>query len=126
MLDRRVSSSLHRKSAFHMDCPAQPRGSLPFNAAPRLGTPLHELGTPRQYTNGCIVVCMGRTNIEIDGELVSEAMRRYGLHSKRAAVDLALRRLVGESMSREEALEMEGAGWEGDLEEMRRDHRLVG
>jgi Arc/MetJ family transcription regulator len=69
---------------------------------------------------------MGRTNIEIDGELVSEAMRRYGLHSKRAAVDLALRRLVGESMSREEALEMEGAGWEGDLEEMRRDHRLVG
>ncbi|MHB1510884.1 MAG: type II toxin-antitoxin system VapB family antitoxin [Acidimicrobiales bacterium] len=69
---------------------------------------------------------MGRTNIEIDGDLVSEAMRRYGLHSKRAAVDLALRRLVGESMSREEALEMEGAGWEGDLEEMRRDHRLVG
>ncbi len=81
---------------------------------------------PRRYTNGCIVVSVGRTNIEIDGDLVSEAMRRYGLHSKRAAVDLALRRLVGESMSREEALEMEGAGWEGDLDEMRRDRQPVG
>lgn len=69
---------------------------------------------------------MGRTNIEIDGDLVNEAMRRYGLHSKRAAVDLALRRLVGESMTRDEALQMEGAGWEGDLDEMRRDRRLAG
>ena len=72
------------------------------------------------------MVFMGRTNIQIDDDLVSEAMRRYGLHSKRAAVDLALRRLVGEAMTREEALEMEGAGWEGDLDEMRRDHRLAG
>lgn len=64
---------------------------------------------------------MGRTNIEIDDGLVTEAMRRYGLRSKRAAVDLALRRLVGEAMSREEALEMEGSGWRGDLAEMRRD-----
>ena len=53
---------------------------------------------------------MGRTNIEIDDDLVTEAMRRYGLRSKRAAVDFALRRLVGDAMSREEALEMEGSG----------------
>ena len=64
---------------------------------------------------------MGRTNIEIDDDLVTEAMRRYGLRSKRAAVDFALRRLVGDAMSREEALEMEGSGWQGDLAEMRRD-----
>jgi Arc/MetJ family transcription regulator len=64
---------------------------------------------------------IGRTNIEIDDDLVSEAMRRYGLHSKRAAVDLALRRLVGESTTRKDALAMEGAGWEGDLEAMRSD-----
>ena len=64
---------------------------------------------------------MGRTNIEIDDRLVSEAMRRYGLRSKRAAVDFALRRLVGEAMSRDEALGMEGSGWQGDLAEMRRD-----
>lgn len=67
------------------------------------------------------MVYVGRTNIEIDDGLVTEAMRRYGLHSKRAAVDFALRRLVGEAMSSEEALEMEGSGWRGDLAEMRRD-----
>lgn len=78
------------------------------------------------YTKTCIIVYMARTNIDIDESLVTEAMRRYGLHSKRAAVDLALRRLVGESMTREEALAMEGAGWEGDLDEIRRDRRLAG
>jgi Arc/MetJ family transcription regulator len=62
---------------------------------------------------------MGRTNLEIDDELVAEAMRRYGLTTKRAAVDLALRRLVGERMSAEEALEMEGTGWEADLTDLR-------
>jgi Arc/MetJ family transcription regulator len=71
------------------------------------------------------MVCVTRTNIELDDDLVSEAMRRYGLHSKRAAVDLALRRLVGESMTREEALAMEGAGWEGDLEQLRSDRQLA-
>lgn len=35
---------------------------------------------------------MSRTNIELDDDLVAEAMRRYGLPSKRAAVDLALPR----------------------------------
>jgi len=46
-------------------------------------------------------------------------MRRYGVPSKRAAVDLALRRLDLEPMSREEALAMQGSGWEGDLDELR-------
>jgi len=63
---------------------------------------------------------MARTNIDIDEELVTTAMRRYGLPSKRAAVDLALRRLVVEPMTREEVLAMEGTGWEGDLAELRR------
>jgi Arc/MetJ family transcription regulator len=58
---------------------------------------------------------MGRTTIEIDDELVERVMRRYRLPSKRAAVDLALRRLVGEPMSRDEALAMEGSGWSGEL-----------
>jgi Arc/MetJ family transcription regulator len=62
---------------------------------------------------------MARTNIEIDDELVERAMRRYRLPSRRAAVDYALRRLVGDEMTREEALAMEGTGWEGDLEELR-------
>jgi Arc/MetJ family transcription regulator len=73
-----------------------------------------------------MVVFVGRTNIEIDDTLVGEAMQRYGLASKRAAVDLALRRLVGESMGREEALGMEGSGWEGDLDEMRHSRPIAG
>jgi metal-responsive CopG/Arc/MetJ family transcriptional regulator len=36
-----------------------------------------------------------------------------------AAIDLALRRLDLEPMSRAEALAMQGTGWEGDLEELR-------
>jgi Arc/MetJ family transcription regulator len=67
-----------------------------------------------------------RTNIEIDDALVEEAMRRYHLPSKRAAVNLALRRLVSDALSREEALALEGIGWEGDLEEMRRDRSVPG
>ena len=64
---------------------------------------------------------MGRTNIDIDDELVEKAMRMYRLESKRAAIDLALRRLVGDAMSLEEVLAMEGTGWDGDLDQMRRD-----
>jgi Arc/MetJ family transcription regulator len=60
-----------------------------------------------------------RTNIEIDEDLVSRAMRLYRLRSKREAVDLALRRLVGDPMSREEMLATEGTGWSGDLAEIR-------
>ncbi len=62
---------------------------------------------------------MGRTNVELDDELVGRVMSRYGLPTKRAAIDLALRRLDLEPMSREEALQMRGTGWEGDLDELR-------
>jgi Arc/MetJ family transcription regulator len=70
-------------------------------------------------TIGCIMVYVARTNLEIDDDLLGRAMRLYRLRSKREAVDLALRRLVGEPMSREEALAMEGTGWAGDLAKMR-------
>ncbi|MDP9495293.1 MAG: type II toxin-antitoxin system VapB family antitoxin [Actinomycetota bacterium] len=62
---------------------------------------------------------MARTNIDLDDKLVEMAMQRYGLRTKREAVDLALRRLVGGVMSKDEALAMEGFGWEGDLTEIR-------
>jgi Arc/MetJ family transcription regulator len=62
---------------------------------------------------------MGRTNVEIDDELIARVMDRYGLTTKRAAVELALRRLDLEPMTREEALAMQGTGWEGDLDELR-------
>ena len=72
-----------------------------------------------------MLVYVSRTNIDIDDALVTAAMRRYGLHSKREAVDLALRRLVGEPMDRDEALAMEGAGWEGDIDALRHDRQLL-
>lgn len=64
---------------------------------------------------------MSRTNIDIDDELAAEVMRRFGLTTKRAAVDLALRRLVGTPLSREFLLGLEGVGWEGDLDDLRSD-----
>lgn len=65
---------------------------------------------------------MGRTNIEIDDDLIARVMRDHGLVTKRAAVDYALRRAdTGVTpMTREEIVAMEGTGWEGDLDEMRR------
>jgi len=55
---------------------------------------------------------MSRTNIELDDELVELAMRRYRLDSKRAAVQLALEKLVGEPMTRAEVLAMQGSGFD--------------
>lgn len=66
----------------------------------------------------CNVTLM-RTNIEIDDELLRKAMRLHRLPSKREAVDFALRRLVEDPLSIEEARAMRGSGWEGDLDEMR-------
>lgn len=63
---------------------------------------------------------MTRTNIDVDDDLVAVAMRRYNVTTKREAVDLALRELVGQALTSEEALNLEGSGWEGDLEMLRR------
>lgn len=52
---------------------------------------------------------MVRTNIELEDEYVRAIMDRYGVHTKTAAVDLALRHLAGQPMTREEALAMRGA-----------------
>ncbi|GJM36986.1 MAG: hypothetical protein DHS20C19_03530 [Acidimicrobiales bacterium] len=53
---------------------------------------------------------MARTNIDIDDAMLEVVMRRYGIHTKTEAVDLALRRLAGQPMTIVEALEMRGAG----------------
>ena len=67
---------------------------------------------------------MARTNIDIDEELAAEVMRRFGLTTKRAAVDLALRRLVGLPLTREFLLGLEGVGWEGDLDDLRSERSV--
>lgn len=62
---------------------------------------------------------MSRTNIDIDDELLRHAMQRYRCRTKRDAVNLALRKLLGDPMTKEEVLAMEGMGYETDLEELR-------
>lgn len=50
-----------------------------------------------------------RTNIELDDTNLRAVMERYGLTTKTEAVDLALRHLAGQPMTRHEVLAMEGA-----------------
>ncbi len=50
-----------------------------------------------------------RTNIEIEDSHVRTIMDRYGVRTKTEAVELALRHLAGQPMTREEALAMRGA-----------------
>ena len=64
---------------------------------------------------------MARTNIDLDEELVRAVMDRFDLPTKREAVDLALRRLVGTPVDRTFLLSLEGSGWDGDLTELRSD-----
>jgi Arc/MetJ family transcription regulator len=59
-----------------------------------------------------------RTDIELDDELVAEAMAATGLPTKRATVEEALRVLL--QHRRKTALaDLAGLGWEGDLDAMR-------
>jgi Arc/MetJ family transcription regulator len=67
-----------------------------------------------------------RTNIELDDELLSEAMMATGLSTKRATVEEALRSLVQMHRQRAAIKEMAGLGWEGDIDSMRQTRSFVG
>ncbi|HVM02261.1 MAG TPA: type II toxin-antitoxin system VapB family antitoxin [Acidimicrobiales bacterium] len=58
-----------------------------------------------------------RTNIEIEDDYLRAVMDRYGVHTKTEAVDLALRHLAGQPMTREEALAMRGTQAIGEVPE---------
>jgi Arc/MetJ family transcription regulator len=60
-----------------------------------------------------------RTNVVLDDRLINRVMRRYGFRTKRETIDFALRRLDGAEDPWAGMLELEGSGWEGDLDEMR-------
>ena len=64
-------------------------------------------------------VHMSRTNLDIDDNACAEVMRRYGLSTKREAVNLALRTLASEPLALEEARQLRGSGWQGDLDDLR-------
>ncbi|HZY77180.1 MAG TPA: type II toxin-antitoxin system VapB family antitoxin [Jatrophihabitantaceae bacterium] len=57
---------------------------------------------------------MSRTNIDIDDEAVADVMERFGLHTKREAVNFALNQLRRRPLTAEEISAMEGMGWGGD------------
>ncbi len=65
-----------------------------------------------------------RTNIEIDDELLSDAMAAAGLSTKRATVEEGLRLLVRMSKQAKALADIKGLGWEGDLDKMRRGRQL--
>lgn len=60
-----------------------------------------------------------RTNIEIDDELLSQAMKVTGLSTKRATVEEGLRLLVRVREQAKALAELHGLGWEDDLEDRR-------
>ena len=68
---------------------------------------------PAPLTAGILVYdrCMARlrTNIEIEDDYVQTIMSRYGIRTKTEAVEIALRHLAGQPMTRVEALRMRGA-----------------
>jgi Arc/MetJ family transcription regulator len=62
---------------------------------------------------------MARTNIDLDEAAVRAVMERFGLTTKRDAVNFALRRLAAEPLGLDAARRLRGSGWEGDLDELR-------
>ena len=60
-----------------------------------------------------------RIEVKVKEELLEAVRERYHLTSRRAAVELALRKAAVRPLSKEEALGMEGVGWDGDLDAMR-------
>jgi Arc/MetJ family transcription regulator len=66
-----------------------------------------------------------RTNIEIDDELMARAMKLTGSPTKRVAVEEGLRLLVRVRGQAKAFKTLEGLGWEGDLDDIRRG-RAVG
>lgn len=56
-----------------------------------------------------------RTNIEIEDRYVEAIMDRFDVRTKTEVVDLALRHLAGQPMTRDEALAMRGSRSMGEI-----------
>ena len=65
-----------------------------------------------------------RTNIEIDDELLFQAMTATGLPTKRATVEEGLRLLVRVRKQVKALRGLKGLGWEGNLDRMRQGRSL--
>jgi Arc/MetJ family transcription regulator len=60
-----------------------------------------------------------RTNIEIDDQLLAEAMALTGEPTKRATVEAALKMIVRLKRQKQAGMNLAGIGWDGDLDAMR-------
>jgi len=60
-----------------------------------------------------------RTNIDIDDDLLEAAKAALGTDTKKSTVEAALALAIKRHTLRE-ILELEGIGWDGDLDESRR------
>jgi Arc/MetJ family transcription regulator len=56
-----------------------------------------------------------RTRIDIDGDLIAEAMAVLGLPTKKATVEAALSHVVRQAKRRQAVKDLIDLGWEGDL-----------
>ena len=68
-------------------------------------------------THGTIL----RMNIDIDDALLTAAMAAMGLPTKEATVDQALRNLIEVNHRKKAIADLAGIGWEGDLDQLRRN-----
>jgi Arc/MetJ family transcription regulator len=62
---------------------------------------------------------MARTNIDLDDAACDAVMRRYHLSTKREAVNFALRTVAAEALDLDQARQLRGSGWDGDLDVLR-------
>ena len=61
-----------------------------------------------------------RSPVLVDDRLVHLVMERYRFPTRHAAVEFALERAAEPPMTRQEMLALQGSGWSGDLDEIRR------
>lgn len=58
-------------------------------------------------------MCMSRTNIEIDDDLIAEVMNVFDLPTKKSAVEFALQRALERHTLRQAMDALFDSGWEG-------------
>ena len=67
---------------------------------------------------------MARTNIVIDEELIRSAMQNTGTTTKKAVVEIALRKLVNQASLARALGKLKGTlHWEGDVKLLRKSRR---
>lgn len=88
-------------------------------ARQRRGHPPAVRESTANYDTGRGLADRVHVELELRSDLIEAVRARFHLTTPRAAVEYALRRAAIEPMSRDEVLEMEGTGWDGNLDTLR-------